>query len=87
MIGLQIVHHVSFSDARIIPIEFAVHCALICWMLHYAKRLYETEFVHRFSNGTMPLFNIFKVNAVPAAFALYLIPQYSFCKFLLNVIE
>ena len=28
--------------------------------LHYAKRLYETQFVHRFSNGTMPLTNLFK---------------------------
>jgi very-long-chain enoyl-CoA reductase len=28
--------------------------------LHYAKRLLETIFVHRFSNGTMPLSNLFK---------------------------
>lgn len=27
---------------------------------HYLKREYETMFVHRFSNGTMPLFNLFK---------------------------
>jgi very-long-chain enoyl-CoA reductase len=34
--------------------------ALALVMLHYAKREYETVFVHRFSNGTMPVFNIFK---------------------------
>lgn len=29
-------------------------------MLHYIKRELETQFVHRFSNATMPAFNIFK---------------------------
>ena len=37
-----------------------VTIALICHCLHYAKRLYETQFVHRFSNGTMPIGNLFK---------------------------
>ena len=33
--------------------------AAICWGLHYAKRLLETIFVHRFSNATMPIKNLF----------------------------
>lgn len=27
---------------------------------HYLKREYETHFIHRFSNATMPFFNVFK---------------------------
>jgi len=34
--------------------------AYACVMLHYFKRLFESVFVHRFSNPTMPLMNIFK---------------------------
>ncbi|CAD7701677.1 unnamed protein product [Ostreobium quekettii] len=34
--------------------------ALAFWTAHYAKRILETFFVHRFSKGTMPLFNLFK---------------------------
>jgi very-long-chain enoyl-CoA reductase len=34
--------------------------ALVMVLFHYAKREYETLYIHRFSNGTMPLFNIFK---------------------------
>ncbi|XP_017782758.1 PREDICTED: probable very-long-chain enoyl-CoA reductase art-1 [Nicrophorus vespilloides] len=34
--------------------------ALLCWSMHYIKRLLETIFIHRFSHGTMPLSNLFK---------------------------
>ncbi|KJH42185.1 3-oxo-5-alpha-steroid 4-dehydrogenase [Dictyocaulus viviparus] len=40
--------------------HIAVTYAFICWSLHYAKRLFETEFIHRFSNDTMPRFNLVK---------------------------
>lgn len=34
--------------------------AAACYTIHYAKRLLETIFVHRFSHATMPLSNLFK---------------------------
>ncbi|KAI9295554.1 hypothetical protein K502DRAFT_337518 [Neoconidiobolus thromboides FSU 785] len=33
---------------------------LVLFLIHFMKREYETLFVHRFSHGTMPLFNLFK---------------------------
>lgn len=35
--------------------------AAACYSFHYIKRLLETVFVHRFSNATMPIMNLFKV--------------------------
>lgn len=38
--------------------------AAACWTAHYAKRILETIFVHRFSHNTMPIRNLFKVCSV-----------------------
>ncbi|MFH4973503.1 hypothetical protein AB6A40_000212 [Gnathostoma spinigerum] len=41
-------------------VDIAVALGLLCWTFHYLKRILETIFVHRFSNATMPRFNLFK---------------------------
>lgn len=48
-----------------------VQIAAACWTFHYAKRLLETIFVHRFSNATMPILNLFKNSAYYWGFAAY----------------
>lgn len=47
------------------------HIAAACWTLHYAKRLLETVFVHRFSHSTMPIQNLFKNCAYYWGFTAY----------------
>jgi len=49
-----------------------VKLAMICHSLHYLKREFETLFIHRFSNGTMPLRNIFKNSSYYWGFGLAL---------------
>lgn len=42
------------------PFQYAQILGLILWTLHYAKRIYETIFVHSFSHATMPIGNLAK---------------------------
>jgi len=48
------------ENAASLPKHMVVHIACGAFCFHYAKRLLETQFIHRFSNGTMPVRNIFK---------------------------
>ncbi|XP_065833951.1 probable very-long-chain enoyl-CoA reductase art-1 [Oscarella lobularis] len=60
------------GGASAVPYHAVVHLAAACWSFHYAKRLLETVFVHRFSHGTMPLFNLFKNSGYYWSFASYI---------------
>lgn len=53
------------------PISTTTHIAAACWTIHYAKRLLETVFVHRFSHSTMPIRNLFKNCAYYWGFTAY----------------
>jgi very-long-chain enoyl-CoA reductase len=53
------------------PYAQVVHIAAACWGFHYAKRLLETIFVHRFSHATMPIRNLFKNCGYYWGFAAY----------------
>jgi very-long-chain enoyl-CoA reductase len=61
---------IFYGDA-LEPISETAHIAAACWTLHYAKRLLETVFVHRFSHSTMPVRNLFKNCAYYWLFAGY----------------
>lgn len=53
------------------PMAQVVKLAAGCWSFHYAKRLLETVFVHRFSHATMPIMNIFRNSVYYWGFAAF----------------
>ena len=61
-----------YGDTSASPRSQATHLAAAAWSFHYAKRLLETVFVHRFSNATMPLGNLFKNCSYYWGFAAYI---------------
>ena len=59
------------------PMTEQARLAVLAWTLHYAKRLLETFFVHKFSHGTMPLSNLFKNCTYYWGYALFV--GYTLC--------
>lgn len=48
------------ADANSTPFNWVAALGVICWMIHFLKREFETIFIHKFSRPTMPLSNLFK---------------------------
>ncbi|KAF6035301.1 hypothetical protein EB796_006391 [Bugula neritina] len=61
-----------YGDQASQPMHQHVKIAAICHTFHYAKRLLETLFVHRFSKGTMPIANIFRNSIYYWGFAAWM---------------
>ena len=54
------------------PKTYVQQLALAYWTFHYAKRIFETFFIHTFSHGTMPVRNLFKNCSYYWSFASYI---------------
>lgn len=62
-LGPLVIHALVFSYyafVKGVPQTETQKLAVVMAVLHFAKREYETIYVHRFSNATMPFFNLFK---------------------------
>lgn len=57
---IQVLIHTYLVKYKQVPQNQTQTLAYYLVLLHFLKREYETVFVHRFSNATMPLFNLFK---------------------------
>lgn len=57
---IQILVHTYFVKFKGVPQSQTQTLAYYLVLLHFSKRELETVLVHRFSNATMPLFNLFK---------------------------
>jgi len=62
----------AYGDVGVTNTAQVVDIAAACWSFHYAKRILETLFVHRFSNATMPIMNLFKNCSYYWGFAAYI---------------
>merc|ERR1711990_1163402 len=60
-----------YGDTAGAAVQPCVKIAAACWSGHYLKRILETIFVHRFSNATMPITNLFKNCSYYWGFAAY----------------
>eukprot|EP00898_Chlorokybus_atmophyticus_P001169 jgi/Chlat1/2052/Chrsp17S02518 len=64
--------HRIYAHKQARPLHEAQTLGVLYCALHYAKRILETLFLHRFSHGTMPLFNLFKNCGYYWAFSAYI---------------
>jgi len=62
----------AYGDSTSSTLTLTQKLAALAWIGHYGKRLLETIFVHRFSNATMPLGNLFKNCSYYWGFAGYI---------------
>jgi len=48
------------AGANTKPFNHVANLGVLCWIIHFMKREFETIFIHKFSRPTMPLSNLFK---------------------------